>query len=188
MKLTHNSRAGNPDHGSGPADQPAGSSALVRPLHLTEQVLEQARTFFEDRGAHGCEGTALVAATAPADSPGCPLLGDTLVIPSQEATPVPRASVTVTSAGDLQVVTALAPEQLYVARIHSHPSLAFHSRTDDANPALTHEGAYSIVVPYFGLGLRTGLDACAVFVRERHWWTELVAGTARRRELVSTDA
>jgi hypothetical protein len=188
MKLSSNSQPGNLGDGSGPADETLGSSTLVRPLRLTKHALEQARVFFEDRGAHGCEGTALIAATVSVDAPGDVLVGDTVVIPSQEATPVPRASVTVTSAGDLEVVTALTPDQLYVARIHSHPALAFHSPTDDANPALTHEGAYSIVVPYFGLGLRAGLDVCAVFVREDHRWTELGAGTARRHALVSTDA
>lgn len=188
MRLTRTHHTDNLGEVSGSADQTLGSSALVRPLRLTKHALEEARMFFEDRGAHGCEGTALIAATVRVDAPGGVLVGDTVVIPSQEATPVPRASVTVTSAGDLEVVTALAPDQLYVARIHSHPALAFHSPTDDANPALTHEGAYSIVVPYFGLGLRAGLDVCAVFVREGHRWTELGAGTARRHELVSIDA
>src|SRR5271165_7512417 len=55
------------------------------------------------------------------------------------------------------------PGWRYLARVHNHPVAAFHSRTDDANPALSHEGAISIVVPYFGLGLRRGLAACAVY-------------------------
>lgn len=152
-------------------------------LHVTADVLERARIFFEDCGVRGCEGTALIAGTVTGPS----LYGDALVIPDQAPSPVPYASVTVTPTGDLQLATALQPHQRYLSRIHSHPGLAFHSPTDDANPALTNEGAYSIVVPYFGLGLRAGLDACAIYVRENHRWVELPAGSRRRAELVSTD-
>lgn len=152
-------------------------------LRVSTDVLDQARIFFERCGVRGCEGTALIAGTVT----GADMLGDTLVIPDQVASPVPYASVTVTPAGDLHLATAIEPHQRYLARIHSHPGEAFHSRTDDANPALTHEGAFSIVVPYFGLGLRVGLDACAIFVRADHQWVDLPAGSSRRAKQVHTD-
>lgn len=142
------------------------------PLVVLPDVLEQARVFFEDRGVIGCEGTALIAGV-----PGEP--ADRLVVPDQRATPVPRASVTVTPRGDLDLLVALSDEQRYLARIHSHPGLAFHSPTEDANPVLTHEGAVSIVVPFFGLGLRTALAACAVHVLTAGRWTELPPGAER---------
>jgi hypothetical protein len=152
-----------------------------RLLLLTVAVLEEAGTFFEACGACGCEGTALVAGTVDDDGT---LHGDTLVIPDQASTAAPHASVTVTPAGDLELLTALRRDQRYLARIHSHPGLAFHSRTDDNNPALTHQGAISIVVPFFGLGLRHGLDACAVYVREKRRWRELPAGDPEREKWV----
>lgn len=165
-------------------------------LLLSSEVLEQARVFFEECGARGCEGTALIAGTTTGTTTGASsgvedaggvLHGDTLVIPDQLATPVPRAGVSVSAAGDLDVVLALRPDQQYHARIHSHPALAFHSRTDDNNPALTHRGALSIVVPFFGLGLRHGLDACAVFVRQNQRWRELRAGDPERDQWVRVD-
>jgi hypothetical protein len=161
----------------------------IRPLHLTREVLHQAREFFEDCGSRGCEGTALIAGPAAPvrTGAGARLVGDTLVVPDQKADSVPYASVTVTAAGDLQIVSSVSPDQRYYARIHSHPALAFHSRTDDENPALTHEGAISIVVPYFGLGLRHGLDACAVFLRNKRTWVEAPAGSELRLTVVSTD-
>lgn len=158
-------------------------------VRLTSHVLNRAREFFEDRGSTGCEGTALVA--GPMDpvenSDGLVLAADTLVIPDQEATAVPYASVSVTPAGDLQLAVALEAHERYHVRIHSHPGLAFHSRTDDANPVLTHEGAVSIVVPFFGLGLRSGLDACAVLVYLGGRWVDLPAGSRQRAEAVSVD-
>src|SRR5688572_743463 len=108
------------------------------PLVVPVEVLDDARKFFEDCGSRGCEGTAMLAASAA---------GIRLVIPDQEATPAPYCSVEVSLQGKLELAGALGPGETYVSRIHSHPELAFHSATDDRNPALTHEGALSIVVP-----------------------------------------
>lgn len=137
-------------------------------LIVPSTILDEARCFFEDRGAVGCEGTAMIAARDR--------VATRLVVPDQAATPAPFCTVEVTLAGKLELAAALADAERYVARIHSHPGLAFHSQTDDANPAITHEGALSVVVPFFGLGLRRGLDACAVLVRLNGRWMELPAG------------
>jgi len=134
-------------------------------LTIPSAILGDARSFFEECGSSGCEGTALIAAVGES---AC-----RLVIPDQRATPAPYCSVEVTRTGKLALAAALGPGERYAARIHSHPLLAFHSPTDDANPALTQEGALSIVAPYFGLGLRGGLDNCAVYVRIDNTWTEL---------------
>lgn len=141
-------------------------------LTITAAALDEARQFFEQRGSVGREGTAMVAATN--DRPA-----DKLVIPHQEAGLAPHCWVEVTRAGKVQLAAALGPDDRYVARIHSHPALAFHSPTDDDNPAITYPGALSIVVPFFGLGLRHGLDACAVLVRRDGRWVDLPPGAAR---------
>lgn len=140
-------------------------------IRIGEEVLTGARSFFEDCGALGCEGTALIAARGD--------LADLLIIPDQRATPHPRCSVEVTDRGKRQLATALGLDRMYAARIHSHPGSAFHSETDDRNPALTFEGALSIVVPFFGLGLRKGLDACTVYVLRSGRWTFLEPGPGR---------
>ena len=75
-------------------------------------------------------------------------------------------------------------EEWFVARIHSHPGEAFHSDTDDRNPVTTFDGALSIVVPYFGLDQRHGLEACAVYRRTHGEWRELPPGPQRDRWLV----
>jgi hypothetical protein len=87
--------------------------------------------------------------------------------------------VTITVAGELQLAVALSDSELYIARIHSHPGPAFHSQADDDNPVLTHEGALSIVAPWFGLGLRHGLGACAVYEHRDGIWTVQPAGPER---------
>ena len=141
---------------------------------INPATLNAARKLFEDCGTCGCEGTAMIASDGTVTR---------LVVPDQEATPVPHCTVTVTTAGKLALAVALGHHERYVARIHSHPGLAFHSPTDDANPAITFEGALSIVVPYFGLGLRRGLDACAVLQMRSGRWVDLPVGDGRNREL-----
>lgn len=143
-------------------------SALVLPARL----LADAQVFFEERGARGHEGTAMIK-SGPR--------GPALVVPQQRPwrSVGGGVSVEVTRAGQIELAVALEPDELYVARIHSHPAEAFHSPADDANPVLTHEGALSIVVPFFGLGLRLGLDACAVLRREAGRWRSLPPGDER---------
>lgn len=143
-------------------------SPLVLPAHL----LADARMFFEDRGACGHEGTAMIKSGPH---------GAALVVPQQRPWRGVGGgvSVEVTRSGQIELALALEPDELYVARIHSHPAEAFHSPADDANPVLTHEGALSIVVPFFGLGLRLGLDACAVLRREGGRWRSLPPGSER---------
>lgn len=140
-------------------------------LVISAALLDEARAFFEERGSVGCEGTAMIAARAG--------IATRMVFPDQRATPAPHCSVEVTLRGKLALAAALDADERYVSRIHSHPGLAFHSASDDANPALTHDGALSIVAPFFGLGLRHGLDACAVLVMSEGRWTDLAAGPAR---------
>jgi hypothetical protein len=141
-------------------------------LLVPPSLLREAGVFFESCGSRGVEGTAMIAARADGLATG-------LVIPDQRAGHVTGCWVEVTPQGKLDLAASLRPGEIYAARIHSHPADAFHSATDSANPALTYPGALSIVVPYYGLGLRHGLNACAVYLRTARGWQELAAGVAR---------
>lgn len=143
------------------------------PLTIPQSVLDDARIFFEERGTFGLEGTAMIKSG----------VGLELVVPRQNARRDAHGhvNVEVPREGQLDLATALGPDDLYVARIHSHPGDAFHSAVDDANPVISFEGGLSIVVPYLGLGLRRGLDACAVYVFGNGSWRELVPGPVRDR-------
>jgi len=56
----------------------------------------------------------------------------------------------------------LLPGQRYYVRVHSHPTRAYHSETDDANLILSHDGAISIVVPNFARNVLSDLTQVAV--------------------------
>ena len=109
-----------------------------------------------------------------------------LVVPRQNARrdALGHVNVEVPREGQMDLALALGPDHLYVARIHSHPGDAFHSSADDANPVISFEGGISIVVPFFGLGLRRGLDTCAVYLFHDGAWVELTAGPDRDRWIV----
>lgn len=150
------------------------------PLVLTSKVLQDARTFFENRGTFGLEGTAMIKKGT----------GLELVIPRQNAhrDTFGNVNVEVPREGQMDLALALGPDDLYVARIHSHPGDAFHSAADDVNPVISFEGGISIVVPFFGLGLRRGLDACAVYHLCDGSWDELKAGPNRDRWIVAGES
>jgi hypothetical protein len=151
------------------------------PLVLPSCVLEEARAFFEDRGMFGLEGTAMIKANSAGS-------GLELVVPHQDAfrDAHGHVSVQVPRKGQMDLALALGVDEIYVVRIHSHPGDAFHSAADDANPVISYEGGISIVVPFFGLGLRRGLEACAVYVlRDGGRWVELPVGPDRDRYVVA---
>jgi hypothetical protein len=135
---------------------------------VSGSALIAASEFLESAGALGHEGTGMLAGHL--GSGGTRI--DRFFAPDQRAGAYPTCWVEVTRAGKDELVLALGPGERWVARIHSHPGEAFHSSTDHANPGLTAEGALSIVVPYFGLGLRNGLEACALLVRHSGRWVE----------------
>ena len=129
-------------------------------LRIGAAVLRDAEEFLTDRGADGLEGTGLVAFGPDGDG----WRAEMFVAPEQRGQRAELGCwVEVTERGKRELAARLPAGCRYLARVHSHPAAAFHSPTDDANPALSHEGAVSVVVPYFGLGLRRGLAACAVY-------------------------
>jgi hypothetical protein len=142
-------------------------------------VLVDAGRQFERAGADGAEATALLVA-------GPDRIVRRVLFPDQRAGRYPSCWVQVTEQGKSELAAALGLDEKYVSRIHSHPGDAFHSPTDDRNPALRFDGAISIVVPFFGLGARLGLDACAVYVRRDRRWHELPPG-CDRDEVIRVD-
>ncbi|MCY3883589.1 MAG: hypothetical protein OXG24_01600 [Gammaproteobacteria bacterium] len=69
--------------------------------------------------------------------------------------------------------------ELLGIQVHSHPTDAFHSETDDCFPMVTTLGGLSLVVPYFGeFGVR-GRDT-ALYRLSRSGWVALSEFESRR--------
>lgn len=67
-----------------------------------------------------------------------------------------------------------------VAQVHTHPTLAFHSETDEEFAVTAMEGGLSIVVPRFGLAHVASPDECAYFVFRAGRWRHLSRTEVRR--------
>ena len=72
-------------------------------------------------------------------------------------------------------------------QVHSHPTDAYHSETDDTYPIATLEGSLSIVLPFFG---RDGWESkdIAVYRLGRTGWDELTQPTSHIVEVVGNGA
>ena len=70
-------------------------------------------------------------------------------------------------------------EEWLAVQVHSHPTDAFHSETDDAYPMVTTRGGLSLVVPDFArIGVRD--PATALYRLTRSGWQELPPNEADR--------
>jgi hypothetical protein len=59
--------------------------------------------------------------------------------------------------------------QTLAVQVHSHPTKAYHSDTDDQFPIVTALGGLSIVVPHFGKGGIRGPGVVAYRLGPRSW-------------------
>ena len=59
--------------------------------------------------------------------------------------------------------------ELLGVQVHSHPTDAFHSETDDSYPIATTVGALSVVVPRYGRGGVQGSGVAVYRFDARHW-------------------
>jgi hypothetical protein len=72
-----------------------------------------------------------------------------------------------------EMIAALPAGVIVVARLHTHGEEAYHSPMDDRNFLIAHEGAISIVIPYFAAS-EIDLAECSVNILEHgRGWREL---------------
>lgn len=80
------------------------------------------------------------------------------------------------------VIASLPPDRYVLARVHTHPTDAYHSTTDDRNLLIAHPGAISVVVPDFAAAPVLDLAACSVNELQRDGtWRELAPQDVARR-------
>ena len=126
---------------------------------VPQSVLDDSRAFLYMRGQIGCEGTALWVGRPS----GNVVTITRLFVPDQVCFQAPTGvAVYLTEEAHYTLTDNLDVGERFYIRIHSHPAEAYHSETDDANGVITHQGAISVVVPYFALE-PIDLAHCAIF-------------------------
>lgn len=148
--------------------------------HVPRHVLDGSRSFLRERGLQGCEGTALWIGTPGASENEVDI--SRVFVPDQVCIKTPGGvGVELTDEAHYTLTDNLGPGEQFYCRIHSHPKRAYHSRRDDANGVITHQGAISIVVPYFAREpLR--LERCALYqLKHGRGWLPLSKAEIQRR-------
>lgn len=131
----------------------------LRQLQVPRDVLEQTWTLLQEPGEQGLEGVVLwpgrvldattgqiLAAYRPTQVAYRSELGVAVEIPQEALT---------------ELIAALPDGVHLLARVHTHPGVAYHSSVDDSNMVIGHVGAISVVVPHFAVGPAT-LESCSV--------------------------
>lgn len=127
----------------------AGATSFV----VSSPLLDATLAVLRDAGDRGCEAFVVWGATIEHSA----VKFATMLVPHQVAHQTDDGLL-VTVDGDalFQVnKTLYERSEVLAAQVHSHPTAAFHSDTDDCFSLVTLTGALSIVVPHFG---RDGLD------------------------------
>ena len=143
-------------------DQASPTTSTV--YHLTQPILDETWELLREPGTEGLEGVVLwLGRMSAADHANvlAPFFPPQVAYSSEDglAVEVPQDALT-------QIIGALPAGVQMLARVHSHPTGAYHSPLDDRNMIIGHEGAISIVVPHFAMG-PSQLLACSVNQLER---------------------
>jgi len=137
---------------------------------VSAEILNQTRDVLRKFGEQGCEGLALWVGTLDGEN----ALVQGIIVPEQ--TPIrEETGVGYFVEGPVlfQVSKYLEKKQLrLIAQIHSHPTDAYHSETDDRYAIVTEDGGFSLVVPDFARA-PLKLDKCAVYRLDAGEWIEL---------------
>lgn len=151
-----------------------GVERLIIPRRLADAAQEHMRKV----GRLGSEGFALWLGHRD----GTSFQVDQTLIPEQQGLKVGKG-VCVTVGGEelfrINRYLYTTGRQL-IAQLHSHPTDAYHSETDDTFPIATTAGAFSLVVPDFAVR-PFALDDCAVYrLVPKEGWLELPLSAVRR--------
>lgn len=144
--------------------------AQVEQLELAEHVLAQTHEVLRKCGHHGFEGLVLWAGTVH----GPRARVEQVLVPEQN--PI-RNEGGVGYFVEAPILFKLskhleANKLRLLAQVHSHPTEAYHSETDDRYAIATENGSFSLVVPDFAVRPMK-LDECAIYRLRGGRWDEL---------------
>ncbi|MDO8999838.1 MAG: hypothetical protein Q7W45_08745 [Bacteroidota bacterium] len=119
----------------------------IEKIKMPYKCIVGAYEHMRQAGQRGLEGVALFAGKEE----GSVFTIDTTIVPKQKAMSLEDGLLYAVDGEELHRVNVWLYENKMslMAQIHSHPSEAYHSQTDDAYPIVATVGGISIVVPDF---------------------------------------
>lgn len=143
-------------------------------LTVPRRVIEQTGAALREYGGQGCEGLVLWLGRVEQRTGGAEACVTHCLVPPQHPIQSEDGVGYFVSADTLFALNRLLAQHKLrlLAQVHSHPTEAFHSSTDDRYAIVTTEGGFSIVVPDFGERTEDP-SLWAVYRLGRNGWDQL---------------
>ncbi len=145
----------------------------IEKIIMPHKCLVEAYNHMREAGKRRLEGVALFAGKEE----GTTFKIETTIVPEQQAMSLEDGLLYAVDGEELHRINVWLYENKMslMAQIHSHPSRAYHSSTDDAYPIVATVGGISIVVPDFA-SRAIDIATWAVFrLSQTKGWVELNA-------------
>jgi hypothetical protein len=144
------------------------SLTAVKEVHAPASIVEATQSHLRSTGQQGFEGMALWAGRLEGDY----FQVTDAVIPQQQGHRTEHGLAVSVPGDELHRINIwLHRNRLrLIGQIHSHPTEAYHSDTDDQYAIATALGSLSIVVPDFAVRPFQLEDCAAYRLSTRPWW------------------
>ena len=133
--------------------------------------LEEAYSFLREAGDKSFEAVALFAGNIYGKNATI----KEVICPLQESSRSKQGLLYTVDGEELHKINIWLYENqlILIAQIHSHPTKAYHSETDDKYPIICTLGGLSIVVPNFAQEPLNHLDWAYYRLSQESYWEEL---------------
>ncbi len=150
----------------------------VTEVRVPGSVVREAETHLRTVGRRGLEGFALWAGAAE----GSVFRVSASFIPKQTGHRLPEGVCVIVAGEELHRLNVWLYEHrlTLIAQLHSHPTEAYHSATDDAYPIVTTVGGVSIVVPNFARSPFSVASSAIFRLQQAGGWRQLRVAEASR--------
>ncbi len=139
----------------------------IKKIDITKSILNSTFEFLQGHGQRDLESHALWVG----QKTDAVFRVSDVWFPEQTNTPI---SYEVPEEEEFRINKKLNDESLAVmCQIHTHPSYAFHSNTDDEGSALVLPGSLSIVIPDYGFIQKDDFSMWEVYVFDGTHWCHL---------------
>lgn len=152
---------------------------------VPRSVIEEGHTFLRYAGSRSCEGMVLWAGLAAGETFNV----SKAIIPVQRGIRTADGVCVVVDGDEMHRINVelFRSGLRLMAQIHSHPTDAYHSQTDDDYAIATTAGSLSLVVPDFARGA-FDLSACATYrLAPSGHWQEVAPRRVRELIQISGD-
>lgn len=156
----------------------ASPLAIVTTFRIPREILTDTLAVLRDAGRHGQEAFVIWGGIISEDQTAVTFT--TAIAPTQTAHKTQDGLLVTVDGHALFTVNRILYDrgEILAGQVHSHPTDAYHSSTDDHYPLVTLTGALSVVVPDFAADAPGNIGSWA--------WYRLI-GTGTWAQLAHTD-